>query len=297
MIQIIETTEFGIDMIRGLPRAYYYSENKIPHQCIVKAPLVDLYKLVSDNVVPTNDFAFHNPTDIYHYTRPSWTMNEWTPPPLKKMFQRKIKINFDKPTIVINNRFSMDLEIFHLENVFVKHPNFTKDMGEIIYDNHSKRVSINHFSLEFLTKFINLFEEKFQIIYISPVYNETYFKDGNITLKTNDFDYLNKYHPNVYTIKQHMKKYHLSYNNAQFELESTSDKHLTSVGGNCKVALYFGGDVVIHNSNFWLHGHPKGDRDMLKPGSWLEDLSGAKIIQKNSYQDILSFTEKNWKNT
>ena len=47
---IEEKTEFGLDIIRGLPKAYYYSKNNIPHKCIVKPKLKELYELVSNNV-------------------------------------------------------------------------------------------------------------------------------------------------------------------------------------------------------------------------------------------------------
>tara|TARA_B100001113_G_C21105092_1_gene620509 strand:+ start:1197 stop:2093 length:897 start_codon:yes stop_codon:yes gene_type:complete len=295
---IRESTEFGLDMVRGLPTAYYYSKNKIPHKCIVKPTLVDMYKLVSDNVVSSTDFSPNNPPTLYQYTRPHWTRNEWEPPPLKKMFKKKIKTNFNKPTIVINNKFTLELPFSEIERAMVENPDFSTKMGEIILNEKSNRVSTNHYSFVFLTKFIKLFQNDYQIIYISPIFDKTYFKDNNITLDMGDFSYLEKNHPEVYTIKTHMEKYNLSFNNAQFELESTSEKHLTSMGGNCKVSSYFGGDVIIYNSNLWKYGHAtKGDRRIFQTGSWLKCLSGASIIQKNSYQDILSFTEKNWKNT
>ena len=109
MKTIRESTEFGLDMVRGLPTAYYYSKNKIPHKCIVKPALVDMYKLVSNNVVSSKEFVPKNPPTLYQYTRPHWTRNEWEPPPLKKMFKKKIKVSFDKPTIVINNKFTLEL--------------------------------------------------------------------------------------------------------------------------------------------------------------------------------------------
>ena len=86
---IRESTEFGLDMVRGLPRAYYYVKNKIPHKCIVKPRLVDMYKLISNNVIASEDYSPKNPPTLYQYTRPHWTMNEWEPPPLKKMFKKK----------------------------------------------------------------------------------------------------------------------------------------------------------------------------------------------------------------
>lgn len=295
---IRESTEFGLDMVRGLPRAYYYVKNKIPHKCIVKPRLVDMYKLISNNVIASEDYSPKNPPTLYQYTRPHWTINEWEPPPLKKMFKKKIKASFDKPAIVINNKFTLELPFHEIERVMIENSDFSTEMGEIILNEKTKQVSINHYSLTFLSKFIKLFEKEYQIIYISPVYDETYFQDHNITLDMGDFSYLEKNHPNVYTIKAHMEKYDLSYNNAQFELESISEKHLTSMGGNCKVSSYFGGDVIIYNSNFWKYGHSlKGNRRLFQTGSWLKLLSNANIIQQNSYEDIIKYTKKNWKSS
>ena len=79
-------------------------------------------------------------------------------------------------------------------------------------------------------------------------------------------------------------------------LEATSDKHLSLVGGNCKLSSYFGGDVIIYMSEFWRHGHPngKGNRGIFKTDSWLKHLSGANIIQMNTYNDILNYIDERW---
>ena len=84
------------------------------------------------------------------------------------------------------------------------------------------------------------------------------------------------------------------YNIAQFMLEATSDRHLTLVGGNCKLSSYFGGDVIIYMSEFWRYGNMRGDRGIFKTDSWLKHLSGANIIQMNTYNDILNYIDESW---
>lgn len=48
---IKENTEFGLDMIRGLPRVWYAVKNNIKHEVWVKPGLVDLYKIFTDNIL------------------------------------------------------------------------------------------------------------------------------------------------------------------------------------------------------------------------------------------------------
>ena len=109
---IRETTEFGLDMLRGLPVAYWHALHDQPHRCVVKPGLKSLYKLITPFVEESDNFHPINPPDIYKFERPKWTNEHWTPPPLQKIFQEKLhNINytlptFTKPTVVINNKFS-----------------------------------------------------------------------------------------------------------------------------------------------------------------------------------------------
>lgn len=301
MPKVKETTEFGLDMIRGLPQAYYYAKHKISHQCVVKRPLEQMYKLISDNVEVTDEYGVRNPGEIYGHRGPAWIRKNWTPPPLKEMF--KDSVTFDKPTIVINNKFAGDFT----EKMVKSYQN--KNDTDLEYDaitrpnrrykvNRGDKVSVNSYSLTFISELVKRYSDKFKIIYISPIFNDSYFKDHNVQLRVDDFEYLEKNHPEVYTIKQFLEETDLTddYNVAQFMLEATSDRHLTLVGGNCKLSSYFGGDVIIYMSEFWRHGHPnnKGDRGIFKTDSWLKHLSGANIIQMNTYNDILNYIDARW---
>ena len=138
---------------------------------------------------------------------------------------------------------------------------------------------------------------KYQIIYISPILNhKDYFVDNNSSIPVNDFEFIEKNHPQVCTIKKFLKENNLtnSFNIAQFMLEATSEKHLTVIGGNAKISSYFGGDVLIYNWEGWFKGHGKGNREIWKSGSWLKRLSNANIVGLNTYQSILDYIEKNW---
>ena len=297
MKHIKEDTEFGLDMVRGLPRVWHAVQNKIEHQVHIKPGLMDLYKLFTDKVVINPSWHPQNPDDLYDFERPDWTLSDWTPPPLKEMY--KDKIEFDKPTIVINNKFIHELSLNKVNETLEKHPSIDLSMGAMIEEDTF--CSINHYSMEFIDKLVEKFSDKYKIIYISPIVSDSYFKDHQKIIKVNDYEYLEENHPEVYTIKQHMKNRAISYNIAQFELEASSEKHLSLLGGNCKVSSYFGGDVIIYLSEMWKYGSPvhrdgkKGERGIFKTGSWLRHLSGANIIQCNTYKDIFNYIETEWK--
>lgn len=285
-------------MVRGLPRVWNAVQNNIEHQVHIKPGLMDLYKIFTDNVVINPSWHPQNPDDLYDFERPDWTLGDWTPPPLKEMFKDKIK--FDKPTIVINNKFISELSLNKVNQTLKEYPSIDLSMDAMIEDDTF--CSVNHYSMKFIDKLVEKFSDKYKIIYISPIVSDSYFKDHQkIIGGVNDYEYLEENHPEVYTIKQHMKDRNISYNIAQFELEASSEKHLSLLGGNCKVSSYFGGDVIIYLSELWKYGSPvhrdgkKGERGIFKTGSWLRHLSGANIIQCNSYNDIFNHIETEWK--
>jgi len=296
LITIKEDTEFGLDMVRGLPQVNYCIENNLEHKVFAKPALMEMYKLFTKNVYEQRAWHPRNPDDLYQYDRPNWTKSMWSPPPLKEMF--KGKVEFDKPTIVINNKFAGELSLNAVNRCLEEYPNLDLSMDAMI--EMDTYVSMNHYSMPFISKLVEKFSDKYKIIYISPVFSDNYFKDHNKILDVNDYEYLEKNHPEVYTIKEHMENRNISYNVAQFELESTSEKHLSLVGGNCKVSSYFGGDVIIYMGELWKYGSPvhrdgkKGERGIFKTGSWLRHLSGANIVQFNTYRDIFQHIEKEW---
>ena len=261
MRKIIEFEEFTWDMTKALPQAYYCYVNKIPYQVICKPGLSDVYYFVED-IIETE--APIQPSDFYTYSNdaPYYTQYEWTPPPLKNEFSNKIK--FDKPTVVIQNKYSLE---------WFEQPS-------------------NYFSIDFLKKIFKILENKYQIIYIRPRGSEKkYFVDDNEILDFNDYDFIKENFPSIYTIEDALRENpEMSYNQAQFSLEATSDKHLAVAGGNACVSAYFGGELIIFDSP----DARESGRGIWQSNSWLSELGDSNVIGFDSYNKIYNHIKKNW---
>ena len=261
MRKIIEFEEFTWDMTRALPQAYYCYVNKIPVQVVCKPGLSGVYYFC-DNVI--EEKAPIQPSDpaTYSNSAPYYTHYEWTPPPLKQEYGGKFK--FEKPTIVVQNKYSLE---------WFQPPS-------------------NYFSIDFLKKLFNTLEKDYQIIYIRPRGNEKeYFVDDNEILEFKDYEFIKDNFPSVYTIEDALKENpEMSYNDAQFSLEATADKHLAVAGGNACVSAYFGGELIIFDSP----DARESGRGIWQTDSWLSELGDSKVVGYNNYNKILKHIKQNW---
>lgn len=252
---IKEYNEFTWDMVRGLPKAYYHKLNNIPFVVNCKPNLSGLYYFC-DNIEEVNEFEDINPKETYQYNRPSFTLSEWTPPPLKQMYGGILLCN--KPTVIIQNKYTLEWN----EGIF------------------------NYFPLDTLEKIFNKFIDTHQIIYIRPDGNlNNYYYDKNKLMPFKDYELIKNKYPTVLTIYDVMEQYGLDYNTAQFAAHATSDLHITTSGGNACVSAYFGGVVHIFDAPY-----PKlySGRGIWKTDSWLKELSTSKIIGHNTYESLIN---------
>ena len=258
---LLEFNEFTWDMLRTLPKAYYFKNKDKDVKIFIKPNLSSLYYF-SDTIKEKPIFSTDNDPKTYNFNQPNFTKSEWLPPPIKKDFQGYY--NFKKPTLIIQNKYSLE---FSNEGIF------------------------NFFSLKFLDTFFNTFKKKYQIIYIRPRPNQkNYYEDRNDIMPFEDYELIKNNHPEVKTIYDFIDD-EPDFNLLQFKLHSTAEKHLSVSGGNACLAAYFGGEVVIFDS-------PEGKgagRGIWKTDSWLNLLAGSKIVGFNNYNDILNYTFKKWK--
>lgn len=261
MKTITELHEFTWDMVRGLPYSYYNFINKIDHKVIHKPGLGPLYNFNSINQLSTS-FDGENDSSTYLHSTPDFTLREWAPPPLKKLYEGKFIP--DKPTVVIQNKY-------------------TVEWRQGIY---------NYFSLEILDVLFNLLKNKYSIVYIRPIGEEKgYFKDQNTIKQLKDYQLIKSNHPEVIVFNDLLKENpELDYNTLQFMVEASSERHITTSGGNGCVASYFGGDVIIYDSP---NGAGSG-RGIWKTDSWLKLLSGANIYGVNDYVNLIDKVQKLW---
>ena len=260
-VSLYEFNEFTWDMVRTLPKAYFQKNIDKSIKLFVKPNLSSVYYF-TDKVEEKNLFSTDDDSKTYSYHRPDFTKMDWFPPPIKKDFGGYF--NFEKPSLIIQNKYTME---FSYEGIF------------------------NFFDLEFLDTFFREFKNKYQIIYIRPKPNQkNYYEDMNSIMPFQDYELIKNHHPEVKTIYDFIDD-EPDFNILQFKLHSTSEKHLSVSGGNACLASYFGGDLVIFDS-------PQGKgagRGIWKTDSWLNLLSGSKIVGFNNYNDILNYTLKKWK--
>jgi len=257
---IYEFKEFTWDMVRALPKAYYYKSKNINFSIFIKPNLESIYYF-TNKAISKDIFDIDDDNKTYEFNGPDFIKKQWLPPPLKEEFKGYLK--FNKPVITIQNKYSLE---FSGEGVF------------------------NFFSLEFLDKFFNEFKDKYQIIYIRPKPDQkNYYQDKNEILNFKDYELIKDKHCEVKTIYD-FEYLEENFNILQFKIHSSSDKHLSVSGGNACLAAYFGGELIIYDS-------PKGKgagRGIWKTDSWLSKISNSKIKGFNSFDEILNYTRRKW---
>lgn len=259
---IQEYNEFTWDMVRGLPKAYNLYLKDISFQIHCKPGLKTIYSPFCNEVFEYEKFNGVNDNSTYNHIRPDFTYKEWAPPPLKELYKQKYES--DKPTIVIQNKY-------------------TVEWGQGIY---------NYFSLEVLDILFSLLKGTYNIVYIRPEGNSKgYFKDENVIEEFQDYEFINEKHPDITLFRDLLDKNpNIDYNTLQFMVEASSERHITTSGGNACVAAYFGGDVIIYDS-------PQGagaGRGIWKTDSWLKLLGGANIYGVNDYVTLIDKVTKLW---
>lgn len=259
-----EELEFTWDMIRTIPRVYHYTSQGEQIQVHCKPNLEQLYKLFTP-LVKVERYKREHDTTAYGKERPAFTLEEWTPPPLKDMFKGALEFQNNKPTVTIHNKF-------HTEWHY--------------------RKPVIFFSEEFVLKLVEILSPHYNIVYIRPTPGLKGFTyDGQGIHPNNDLKILSERYPEVFTIQKLLEiQPDLDYNTAQFILLASSEKHLAVAGGNACVSAYFGGDLLIYN----CPDCDSKDRGVWDTDSWLSLLGGSKVYGYKSYDSIIDHITSNW---
>jgi hypothetical protein len=260
---IKEFNEFTWDIVRGIPTANFYRESNIPFRVECKPGLGELYRLFSSEVEEVKYFDDQNDTYTYNQFRPNFTLKNWSPPNLRKLFVNNI-FSPSKPVIIIQNKY-------------------TKEWNSGPF---------NFFDLDTLQSIINTLSDKFTIVYFRPDGTDRgYYKDENEVKEFNDYTFLRNNFPQVVLFKDILlNNLEYSYNFLQFMVSSSCDKFITVSGGNACVSLYFGKEVIIFDSPLG----PGSGRGIWKTDSWLSLLNGAKIYGVNSYDNLITKVQELW---
>jgi hypothetical protein len=148
----------------------------------------------------------------------------WCPPPYKQHFKNS-KFIYDKPIIIIQNKYNKEWN----------------DMP------------VNFFSVNTLDTMFSLLKDKFQIIYIRPSntilnMNKYLFSDDHNTIceQLKDFELIkSKYKNNVVLFDDLLVKENTSYNHLKLELFASCDNYISVQGGCAYFASFFFKNMLI----------------------------------------------------
>lgn len=180
----------------------------------------------------------------------------WQAPPLKSYYKDKLKFNFTKPLLVINNKLTEEWSHGPINCFYSK-------------------------ELETLLKALN---DKYAIAYIRSKGNEKGFcNDGSRVIEEDDFSVVRNNCSQFIIIQDLIEQTGLSFNSAQCLIHAQADIHISSSGGNAIIASYFGGKNIIIG-----RGDKFEQRPIWHEDSWLKNLSNSKILSidlnlKNSW--------------
>lgn len=244
--------EFQQELINVLPYAYWHFRNRT------------LKKTVSSNF--TKHLYFFSPFHEEKFSKRDWEQNfntdipnashnlfidksKWLPPPLKTFYKNDIFI-FDKPILIIANRYNTEW---------------------------SSTEPISFFSIHLLDWMIKSLKTKYQIIYNRPLSN-LIIEDNSKTLSLNEIGWLCEKHSEVILLTEYYKNLagnYSSYNELQLKAYANCNKFISVHGGTATLASYFGGTNIIYSKEGLEHG-------MNEFINIFPQLSGAKILHAST---------------
>ena len=258
--------EFGYELLSAVPYAYnlhlkgelkdtvsgfdtsclyFFSPNHVETEC--KRSWDNMRKLWNQNF----------PNIYIHRKDLDWDL--FTPPPLKE-FYKSSKIEFEKETVVIFNRYNYE---------WGKPP-------------------INYLDLPTLEKLFSMLEDKYQVVYINIKGHKKYY-DGVDPLELGDEEVLKK-HPKVISINDLINKYpDLSYNEIQVRVFANCEKYISSNGGQLILSAYFGGENVIFSKEC-----RELNPEVNSFYRWYHKLGGGVFQHVNNYNDLINLIKLKW---
>lgn len=186
--------------------------------------------------------------------------HEWQPPPYKQHFKNDV-FEFDKPLLVIHNKYA-------------------SEWGD---------PPVNFIDVPTLLELASMLKPYFSLVYIRPQsHGRGYASDDNELLEFNDHKALKDRHPEVTFFHELLDQHpELDFNTAQLMLHANCDHFISVLGGNAVIASYFAGVNIIYAAK----GHELEDVSeygILYP-HLAEDMQKAIIHRVPTYASLLEF--------
>lgn len=251
-----QLVEFGYELISTIPFAYWLYEHDRLEKTISGIGSSPFYYFSPDHLEVPGTRSWHNlpllktPNKFIH--KPKLDKRYFSPPPYKEIYANK-KYHFD---LVIYNRYNAEwLEVPELNR------------------------PINFFDLTLLETIFSRFQGK--ILYVN-VDGRKDLLDNAGAMPLGDWNIVKKY-SNVTSIHDLEE----DYNTAQLMAFSNCPLFLTTNGGGCILASYFGGRNIIYTNPQNIRGKIFPRENQMGDFAYYPSFGGSEIINVHTYKDII----------
>ena len=253
--------EFGYELQLVIPYAYYLHKNKLLSKTTSSLMTKEFYYFSKNHEekYKTRRFVKPNtPNKTPHVKELNY--DKYTPPPYKSTYKNEYFV-YDKPLLIIHNKFNME---------WGKPP-------------------INFINEETLNEIFKLYNDKYTIIYLRPQ------SKNIVTDNSNEYNLNEKHLLKLHNIidgnklyEESKEKYNINnFNHFQLLIHANCDNFISVQGGNAVLASYFGGKNVI----FAKRGQELGS---CSYEGHYKKYSNCKISHSNNYDDFIKLIKKNF---
>jgi hypothetical protein len=255
--------EFGPELQFVLPFAYWHYKNGTLNSTCSSKYTSEFYYFSENHIeefeTRTNEGNYNFDTPRILYSQ-DYDMKKWLAVPLKKRFQNEIYV-YSKPILILANRYNMEWG----------------------------GPPISYFDVPTLDYIISNLKNDYTIIYNRPR-PENITEDNSETYDLNEFEWLEKSHPEVLFMQKLYEENRgnaNNFNHLQLMVYANANHFVSIHGGTSVLASYFEGINLIlskegpeHHFNCYQQLYPK--------------LSGAKIFHATNNNEVRAFIQKHF---
>ena len=250
MIVDSNQTEFGYELIACLPFAYWLDKNNQLDGVISCTDTKCMYYFAENHKeVYDSRSEFKKPSvPNGNIHVPMLDLRKWDPPPLKSYYKND-RFKWDKPTMIICNKF--------------------KDGGR----------NPMGLPVDVLDELFSYFCDHYQIVYNRPLHkNITHDESGQIDI--GDFDLIHRKFPDIIDINDlYLDNTDLTCNLLQVMVMSNCENFISMQGGSSILCSYFGGTNLIY-------AYEGKELVCGSYSNWYNKLSGSKVRHSSSIDSL-----------
>ena len=258
-----EGCEFGYELIMVTPYVYYLYTQGIDVKVITSSGMKPFYyflpeeKVIEKYKLRTWAVPKGLPLKTIHFK--NLDKNKWLMPPYKDFYvDKKLKTQFDKEIVIINNKYSFEWS----------------------------SPPINFLDKDTLFNLFDLLSEKYTIIYNRP--SSKYIPDDYARnwekVDLNEMDIIKTQYPSVILMTDLSDNENIPFNELQLIIGAKSKKQISVQGGNSILASLNGGQNIIYAK--------KGQELTFNSFNWYKEFSGTKVQYTNDYKKLISLVKE-----